>query len=199
MTEPTPLAPPARTNGFAIASLVFGILGGILLSVIFGIVALVQLKNRNERGKGMAIAGLVLSGVWTVAICIGLLVFIVLANRNGEVQVENLRTGDCVNQLVEGDDINRLPRVECSEPHQGEVVGKFSLEGSTFPGEDSVNEQAESRCFDLLDEYSPSTKDDDTIGLYYVIPTRASWAQGDREVICMAEHIEGPRTGSIRG
>src|SRR5512138_561066 len=47
-----------KTNGFAIASL------------IFGIVALSQIKKRNEKGRGMAIAGLSLSGAWVVLICL---------------------------------------------------------------------------------------------------------------------------------
>ena len=53
----------SRTSGFAIASLVFGIIGGVLLGAVFGIVALVKIRgNPQLRGKGMAIAGLVLNG-----------------------------------------------------------------------------------------------------------------------------------------
>src|SRR5262245_11533700 len=64
------IPPPAdrSTNGFAIASLVLGIIGGILLSVIFGIVALTQIKNRGQKGKGLAIAGLACSGAWVLGI-----------------------------------------------------------------------------------------------------------------------------------
>ena len=55
---------PSSTNGFAIASLVFGILWlfwlGSLLAVIFGHVAVVQTRKRGQRGRGLAIAGLVL-------------------------------------------------------------------------------------------------------------------------------------------
>src|SRR5215831_2024091 len=55
--------PPRRpTNGFAIASLIFGILGGVVLSVIFGLVALSQIRRRQQSGRGLAIAGLALSG-----------------------------------------------------------------------------------------------------------------------------------------
>jgi Domain of unknown function (DUF4190) len=52
------------TNGFAIASLVLGIIWiywiGSILAVIFGFVAMNQIKQRNQGGRGMAIAGLVL-------------------------------------------------------------------------------------------------------------------------------------------
>ncbi|MGH9414410.1 MAG: DUF4190 domain-containing protein [Terriglobales bacterium] len=63
------------TNGFAIASLILGILWlywlGSILAIVFGHVALVQIKRAgdNSTGRGMAIAGLVL-GYLGVAIAI---------------------------------------------------------------------------------------------------------------------------------
>ena len=59
-----PAPTPTTTNGFAIASLVFGIAGCFLifpspLAVVFGHVALRQLKRRPERGRGPAQAGLI--------------------------------------------------------------------------------------------------------------------------------------------
>jgi hypothetical protein len=63
-------------NGLAIASLVVGILWlywlGSILALIFGYIALHQIKQQNERGRGMAIAGTVLGWigmatfVWTI-------------------------------------------------------------------------------------------------------------------------------------
>jgi Domain of unknown function (DUF4190) len=68
----TPYVPsqyqPGKRNRFAIAALIFGIVGGVLLAIIFGIVALVQIGRRGERGRGMAITGLALSGVWVILI-----------------------------------------------------------------------------------------------------------------------------------
>ena len=74
---------PKKTNGFAIAALVNGIVGitlfwtvvlGIcsLLGVVFGHVSLGQLKTSQEEGRGMAIAGLVLGyvslGFWALIV-----------------------------------------------------------------------------------------------------------------------------------
>lgn len=71
---PTPsgMSEKAKTSGMAIASLVCGVLGvftcGImaLVGLILGIVALVKINNSHGRlsGKGMAIGGLVVSGVF---------------------------------------------------------------------------------------------------------------------------------------
>jgi type II secretory pathway pseudopilin PulG len=71
------LTPPPLRRGYAIASLVLGILSvptvglllvGAMLSVILGVVALVKASRAPEEygGKGMAIAGIVLAGVSVV-------------------------------------------------------------------------------------------------------------------------------------
>jgi hypothetical protein len=60
--------PSAGFNGFAIASFVCAFLCSIL-GLVFGFVALSQIKERNERGQGLAIAGIVIS---IVSIIIGI-------------------------------------------------------------------------------------------------------------------------------
>ena len=67
-----------RTSGLAIASMVLGIVWvywiGSILAVIFGHVALSQIKkDPNVRGRGMAIAGLVLGYVGIALLIIGIL------------------------------------------------------------------------------------------------------------------------------
>ena len=76
------LPPPmVGTNGFAVASLVCSLFGwvcmfiGAFLGIIFGFVALSQIKRTGQKGRGMAIAGIVIGAVvlvggialWTVA------------------------------------------------------------------------------------------------------------------------------------
>ncbi|MBW3556105.1 MAG: DUF4190 domain-containing protein [Actinobacteria bacterium] len=73
MASPDPPPPPAPsaaagTNGFAIAALILGAIGAVVLAPIFGIIALIQIRKRGQPGKGLAIAGLVLAGSWTLLI-----------------------------------------------------------------------------------------------------------------------------------
>jgi ABC-type dipeptide/oligopeptide/nickel transport system permease component len=58
-----------------VASLVLGIVGFFfvfILAIIFGIIALVQIRNSEgrQRGKSQATIGLILSGVWIVVLVI---------------------------------------------------------------------------------------------------------------------------------
>lgn len=56
--------PPAKgSNGFAIAALIFGILGGIPLALGFGIAGLVR-AGKVHRGKVMSIVGIALAVLW---------------------------------------------------------------------------------------------------------------------------------------
>jgi zinc transporter ZupT len=57
---------PRGTNTSAILALVFGIAGG-LLGIIFGHIALSQIKRTGEEGRGLAIAGLVLGYIGLAA------------------------------------------------------------------------------------------------------------------------------------
>jgi hypothetical protein len=68
------------SNGFAVASMIFGLLGGGLLAIIFGHIALSQLKRNPQSGKGMAITGLVLGYLGLAAVVI---LFIALASAAG--------------------------------------------------------------------------------------------------------------------
>lgn len=62
-----PVAADAPTNGFAVAALVLGLVGGSLLAVVFGHIALSQIRRIGQHGRGMAIAGLVLGYVGMAA------------------------------------------------------------------------------------------------------------------------------------
>jgi hypothetical protein len=76
-----PPLPSPGTNAMAVASLVCSLFGwiclfiGALLGVIFGFVALSQIKRSGQRGRGMAIAGIIIGSVllvlgialWTLA------------------------------------------------------------------------------------------------------------------------------------
>lgn len=58
--QPVYLAPVRRTNGLAIAAFVLGLLGFAVLPVIFGHIALRQIRRNGDAGSAFAIVGLVL-------------------------------------------------------------------------------------------------------------------------------------------
>ena len=94
--QPYPSAPPpgyggypqpGRSNGFAIAALVCGLVGLFLFGVVLGVLALIfgiiglRRANAGASGRGMAIAGIVL-GVIDIIVYIVLVAYVV---KNGVV------------------------------------------------------------------------------------------------------------------
>jgi hypothetical protein len=63
-----PPPPSASTNNMAIASLVSALLGwicgvGPILGVVFGIIALNQIKQNGQGGRGLALAGIIIGAL----------------------------------------------------------------------------------------------------------------------------------------
>jgi hypothetical protein len=203
-----PPPPKPGTDGFAIASLVFGIIGGILLSAIFGFVALSRIRRTGRGGRGLALAGLVLSGVWVLIY--GVIIVAVIATSAdrdaagritdaGDVSAFSLEVGDCLNGLKESDNISSLPAVPCDQPHEGEVFAMIQLPDGGYPGDEKISTDAGDRCSAAFETYAPSSVSDEKIELFYLQPTQLSWAQGDREITCIATDPAQKRTGSIKG
>ncbi|MBO9577958.1 MAG: DUF4190 domain-containing protein [Microbacteriaceae bacterium] len=89
-------APVPVTNGMAVASFVLSLVGlvvafvGPLLAIIFGHVALSQIKAKGEGGRGLAIAGLVIGYIGFV--CIGFVVLAAIAIPVYLSTVENTKS-----------------------------------------------------------------------------------------------------------
>ncbi|MDQ4213448.1 DUF4190 domain-containing protein [Microbacterium capsulatum] len=66
-----------RTNTMAILSLIFAFFIS-LLAVVFGHVALAQIRRTGEQGRGLAVAGLVLGYLSIAAAVIGVIIWIVM-------------------------------------------------------------------------------------------------------------------------
>lgn len=207
----SPYNQPTPVNGVAIASLVLGILCFLpALGLVLGIIALVQIRKKGERGKGMAVAGSVLSTV-------GLALWALLLGTGGlsdawdgfkDAAKENnstfsLAKGDCFNSLdgsLEGYayDVDTVP---CSEAHDGEVFASFQLPAGSYPGDDRVTEIADDKCYALEDSYAMDAwAVPDDVDVYYLTPTSQSWRLDDHEVTCVFGSVDtnGTLTGSLR-
>jgi hypothetical protein len=183
-----------------VASLVLGILGGVLLAIIFGVVALRQIKRRGDRGRGMAIAGIVLGGLWTLLI---VLVVILAATGYdepsqtgaGNRDVTSLQVGECTADLPEGR-ISDLQVIPCDQPHRNEVYANLDLPAGRYPGDDAMDTKAEQMCSDKLEAILGGTDLPGTAEIFYLAPRRSTWAVGDRTITCML-HFPADRTGRM--
>jgi hypothetical protein len=181
-----PLDPKSarETNGWAIAAFVLGILGGTILSVIFAIVALFQIKGRHQRGRGLAIAALVISAVW-IAVITSVVVY-GLSAQGKTVHAADLSIGDCVKDSYEGELPVLVKRVRCDRPHFGEVFAVETLPADApYPGDQPATAAGDD-CGPKFFDYAPNSPEGPTFRVAVAYPTSDGWANGDRSVVCVA-------------
>ena len=66
---------PLPTDGFSVASLVLGILGFNVFAIVFGVIGLSRTSSGQYSGRGMAIAGIILGAISTVAVIFIFVIF----------------------------------------------------------------------------------------------------------------------------
>ena len=211
-TAPTgPFAPaPTGRNALAIAALCCGIAGFIplvgVIAIVLGVVALHQLRGGFQRGRGMAITGIVLGALatllWTA--------FIVIAVATGladepqraasgqvtgqsQVFVDKLKAGDCFSGGKK-DQIDLVTAIPCTKPHESQVVTVIQLPDGPYPGEAKVTAEAEKGCTDKADPLLTEKAYND-LDPSYIYPDADTW-RGDRSVLCLVEASSGTTTGS---
>jgi hypothetical protein len=164
------------TNGWAIAAFVVGLLGGTILSVIFAIVALVQLRGRKQRGRGLAIAALVISIVWVAAITS--VITYGVSTLGTSVRAGDLHPGDCVKDSYDHELPAWVKRVRCDRPHYGEVFAVLTQPGASADA-----------CGPEYFKYAPNSPEGPVF--------RVAWANSDRSIACVAMS-KHERSSSLR-
>ncbi|PZF82674.1 DUF4190 domain-containing protein [Jiangella anatolica] len=205
---PAEQQPKPGVNGLAVAALVLGIIAIFPLAIIFGIIALVQISRTGQKGRGLAIGGLVTAGLW-LALIVGAIIWAVMtmADRDedgaiveeGDVSTLDLRVGDCVTGLRDTEDetsMATVPALPCDQPHEGEVYATFDLDEGEYPGEAVLFATIEERCLEELETFSQQAWDDPNISVFYLYPEERSWSY-DRGAVCIAYALEGTLTGSL--
>lgn len=133
-------------NGLAVATLVFGLLGG-LLALILGPLALFQLKDTGQRGRSLVVVGLVACVAWVAALTV------TVSTGRAWWQYEptppvsglDLKVGDCFDapDASGGFDVRKL---SCTERHDGEVFAVVALPYDEYPGVVEFYDDVLPRC-----------------------------------------------------
>ncbi|MFB4304097.1 septum formation family protein [Actinomadura sp. NTSP31] len=190
-----PPAAPRRTNRLAIAALVTGLLGLVVLAVGFGIAALVQIGRRGDKGRGLAVVGLVAAVAWT---CAGVVVYKTILSpflsvkrdaaghivEGGKIFARDLRIGDCFTGPAR-EDARTVSAMPCTVPHDAEAVAAVTLpDRPSFPGDAWINATSKRLC---EARYGALVKSRyrENLKSYFLKPRRDGWDGGARKVTCV--------------
>ncbi|MGF1432476.1 DUF4190 domain-containing protein [Kitasatospora sp. LaBMicrA B282] len=183
-----PRAPDGRpvvegSNGLAIASLVTGVTCCLWPAALgLGIGALVQLRRRHQRGRGLAVAGVLLGLLGLAASVTGLLTgsFHVHVGGGGAgaaaqpaagatagpstpdsaqgsaprpTGIFAWQPGTCFTETTDHAGHRHHAATSCTSPHWGEVTARVTMPGSTYPGTEAAIRQAHALCSDAKTDY----------------------------------------------
>ncbi|TDV47861.1 DUF4190 domain-containing protein [Actinophytocola oryzae] len=130
----------APVSGLAVATLVFGILGGVL-ALVFGFFAISQIRDGQRRGTGFVVAGFAAFVAWVVYLT-------VLATSPAGPQPVNgvdLKAGECFQAPGMSGEVS-VVRTDCTEPHTGEAFTVFTVPDGTYPGSVELFDESIARC-----------------------------------------------------
>ncbi|MGE5133118.1 MAG: DUF4190 domain-containing protein [Gemmatimonadota bacterium] len=225
-----PPGPPGpRLNGLAVASFILSLPGflvvTLLLSIVFGIVALAQGSRRQQRGRGLAIAGLVISGGWVLLLILGAALSAAgqpqpsaapgharghasasaaaTASATGPgpgTNVFALRVGDCFQNpsgALAQLGVSYVTTVPCSRPHNAQVFAELRAHGTAYPGHQALLRQAGNGCQARITGAVNHKKITADMTVQYLYPLAGSWLTGNRTIVCFIAAAPPPLTGSL--
>ena len=183
---------PRRTDGFAVATLITGILGLIPVTAVLGPVALARVARSGARGGRLAVTGLVLAGAWLVAG--GLAVAGLVAQRPPSApaslpRIFAVHAGQCLDFAP--NEMSGVHVVSCAAPHDAEVFGAFQVAGQHYPGSPAVRRAAGLGCASRLSGYLNPQLSPASLTESFVYPDAAAWAAGERTVVCTIRSATG--------
>lgn len=194
---------PRTTNTWAIVALVTGIFAIVPVAVGAAIAALVQIYRRRQTGLGMAIAGIVLSVLWTLvgsAVAIAFLIGDEVPNSvAGRVaDAGSASVGGCFRYPDEQDSL--VITIDCAQEHDAEFYLLASLDGDEWPGYDDVFDSADDRCYDAFSEYVGRSYNFSDYDYGFFLPDHGEWVSGEHRVVCVVFPMtEETSRGSARG
>jgi len=201
--------PPGRgrISAWAIASFVVGLVGAFLLSAIFAFIALSRIKRLGQRGRGLAVAGLVLSGLWIVLIVLALIGNTGAATRSsstgiithsGRMNVFSLKIGDCFDNPAGAKSVHTVTAIPCDQAHNAQIYAKFKLRGSDlhYPGAASVARMARSGCNARIGSVNKSMITS-AMTIRIFLPEEVAWITGQRTVSCMIVNSRADVSSSL--
>lgn len=124
--------------------------------------------------------------------------------ETGDLEVTELRAGDCFNLppgTEDDEEILEVEAVPCSEAHENEVyVITNYVAADSYPGDVALWDFADQFCVTAFDTYVGMAYEESLLDFGYFYPNRDGWADGDKEITCVLYDFNGTMlTGSMKG
>ena len=123
----------------------------------------------------------------------------------GHLTEGQLRAGDCLTGSNLGLGTGGtwpywVRAVPCTDQHLAEVIfsGNSWPRSMAYPGWDTVGNEGYGICGSAFIRYDGADPSMSAFVIFYIIPDKATWSSGDRQLVCLA-YQSGPVDYSIKG
>ena len=117
---------------------------------------------------------------------------------NTDADVFSIKVGDCLDDASSSGTVTTAPIVPCSQPHDSEAYTSVQMTDGAFPGADAVTSRANEACADAFPAFIGIAYDDSDLSISYYFPTKESWANGDRQIMCTVYDDGVKTTGTLK-
>jgi hypothetical protein len=117
--------------------------------------------------------------------------------EGGDESVFEISVGDCLTDSQSSGQVTDVPVVPCAEPHSSEVFHTYDVPDGDFPGE--FTQVIEEQCIPAFQEFVGLDYNSSVLEVTTLEPSAETWADGDRELVCIINDPAGNVTGTLSG
>lgn len=115
-------------------------------------------------------------------------------NAPGVTELANLKVGDCVSPTDKDLFVSDMAVIDCSEPHDMQFVGRFTFaeaEEVEYPGFLAIQQDAYQQCQAVFEQFTSVAFFESHYDINTITPSASTWADGDRDAICLIVNVDG--------
>jgi hypothetical protein len=117
----------------------------------------------------------------------------------GQSDVFEMKVGDCLSGDAPTGEVASVPVVPCAEAHDSEIFFSYTIPDGEFPTTEAMSAITDEQCLGAFESFVGLPYDQSVLEVTTLEPTSESWAQGDRELLCIVVDPAGGVTGSLAG
>ena len=191
-----------------------------LVSIGLAVAVLLRPDDGWRRGRGPAIAALVISSAWVLVVS-GLFVLgsslpapntgPVATGKNDsdpqpapektlpeDMRSGPLKVGDCLPKVPRAVDYTvHLKEAPCSDPHRAEVYSVWDLGRGHYPSVNRLVDRSDEGCLERFQSFVGDAYDWSNLEFTYLMPDEEDWHNHWRKVTCVV-YAKAPLTGTLR-
>lgn len=190
-----------RRRGVVVGLAILGAVLGLAAVAGAGVLAILLLDADEQDAPGV-VASEISSTIAELNATTGPADAATSAAGPSEISVLDLSVGTCFDDPRTTEEIESVATVPCNAPHDNEVFALLEHPAgpdASYPGRKPLTEFAEQECQgELFTDFVGIGWRESQYATSQLTPTEGSWAEGDREIICLL-YDNAPLTGSVRG